>query len=441
MTAAAADSPSQAPLTVLYLDHTAKWSGGEIALLRLLEALDRRRVTPVVALGEDGPLAERLREAGIETHILPLSGKAREVRKDSLGAGALFRHAGTLRHYLAYARQIARFARQRGAVLLHCNSLKSDLYGALAGRLARLPVLWHVRDHIDPTYLPRPAVTGFRALAKRLPTLVVTNSESTSEKLFPEGVPQQTCRAVHDGLADRELTAAAPPPLTAPGDSAAWKHDPPRIGIVGRITSWKGQHVFLEAAAKLRKAGGQDAHFVLLGAPLFGEEAYEAKLRALAEAPELSGRVAFLGFRNDVVSVLRDLDILIHASTTPEPFGQVVIEGMAEGLPVIASDGGGVREIITHGENGILTPMGDSDALAREMSGLLADPARARRIARAGYAHVRANFTAARAARQIENLYDDMLVRAGGQRSSSSGTEPPPPPPKKTAELAGTRGK
>lgn len=406
-----ARAASSLPRTIVYLDHTAKWSGGEIALLRSLEALDQTRVDPVVVLASDGPFAERLREAGIETHILPLGEDLREVRKDSLGARGIFKHAGSALGLLRYAGRVARFARQRGAVLLHCNSLKSDIYGAAAGRIARLPVLWHVRDHISPGYLPGPAVKLFRTLARRVPSYVVTNSASTTEELFPGGAADpRRCRAVNDGLSDSELTAPEPPVRDA------WRHNPPRIGMVGRLVEWKGQHVFLEAAKRLTEAG-MEARYVLIGAPLFGEEDYEARLRE--QAVGLGDRVEFTGFRTDVAALLRDLDILVHASITPEPFGQVVIEGMAEGLPVVASDGGGVREIVRNGVNGVLTPMGDAGALADALSALLRDPARASGIARAGWRNVRENFTAAHSARGLEAVYDVMLSAAGPRQTTS----------------------
>jgi glycosyltransferase involved in cell wall biosynthesis len=404
------------PLTVVYLDHTAKWSGGEIALLRTLGALDRSRVTPVVVLAEEGPFAERLRGIGIETHILPLSEELREVRRGSLGAGALFGKLGAAAAYAGYANRIALFARKRGAALLHCNSLKADIYGALAGKIARIPVLWHIRDHIDPSYLPNAAVKGFRALARLWPDYVIANSDSTLEKLFPDGPGNQRCGAIHDGLADGELTTPVPT------ETDCWKNNPPRVGIVGRLVEWKGQHVFLEAARKVI-GGGQQAKFVLIGAPLFGEADYEGQLKKLA-AP-LGDRVEFTGFRTDIPEQLRGLDICVHASTTPEPFGQVVIEAMAEGVPVIGSDGGGVREILAQGETGLLTPMGDADALATELTSLLRDPLRASQLAIRGYNRVRTHFTAAQNARKIEEVYRQMLNKnRKGQGAHITAREP-----------------
>lgn len=390
---------------VLYLDHTAKWSGGEIALLRTLEAVNRSRITPVVLLGEDGPFADKLREVGIETHVLPLAESSREVRKDSLGGGGLAGKTRAGLSFAGYAVRVAQFARKRGAALLHCNSLKADIYGAVAGKLARIPVLWHVRDHIDPSYLPARAVHLFRQFARKLPDYVVCNSQSSLEKLFPGGVPVRA-RAVHDGLADRELTSPLP-------DLTGWKNNPPTVGIVGRLVEWKGQHVFLEAARKLRESGVA-ARFLVIGAALFGEHDYEERLRVLA-AP-LGTHVEFLGFRADVPDLMRNLDVFVHASITPEPFGQVVVEAMAEGVPVIASDGGGVREIITHGENGLLSPMGDADALAQNLRDLLGNPTQAARLARAGYTRVRSQFTAGHTARALEAVYDEIWSARPPQR-------------------------
>jgi glycosyltransferase involved in cell wall biosynthesis len=340
-------------------------------------------------------------EAGIEVEVLPLPLSVRAIRKDSLGVITIAKQLLAALHPVRYAGTVARFARKHNAALLHCNSLKADFYGALAGRIARMPVVWHVRDHIDPSYLPGPAVRLFRTLARSVPAAIITNSLSTTAKLFPRSLPpRRIVEAVYDGLTGRELQTPQPAPATE------FRHCPPRIGIIGRIASWKGQHVFLEAARLLSEKQIAAQYFVL-GSPLFGEEDYEAQLKR--DAAPLGNRVQFLGFQSDIPAVLRDLDILVHASTSAEPFGQVVIEGMAEGLPVIGSDGGGVREIITSGENGILTPMGDAPALAEAIEHLIQNPGRASALARAGWVRAHEVFTAQHSADRIADVYDRVL--------------------------------
>ena len=402
------------PTTVLYLDHTAKISGGEIALLRLIRALDRTLVTPIVLLGEDGPLMVRLTDAGIETHVMPLDPSISQVRKDTLGLGAL-KYATRLMSLIRYSRRVARFARERNVDILHTNSLKADIYGAFAARLCRKPVVWHVRDHIDPSYLPRPAVFLFRAMARILPNYILTNSQSTLDHLLlhnarravvvPSGVVVNRF-VVHDGIDPNGLEYGHGHGH-GHGQTICWDL-PICIGIVGRIAKWKGQHIFLEAGAQLIEAGW-DLSLIIIGAPLFGEDAYASELSQFVDKKGISDRVHFLGFCEDVQAEIRKLDILVHASISPEPFGQVVIEGMIESIPVIGTDGGGVSEIIQHGETGILVPMGDAGALVRELKALLEDPEKAHTLGAAGRRHVVENFTVEQTARKVEAVYEEIL--------------------------------
>jgi len=421
------------PIRVLYLDHTARLSGGEIALLRLLRALDRSRVEPLVLLGEDGPLAGKLREAGIETTVLELSPDVREIRKGTLGAGGI-RHLRKLPVLLGYARKVAKFASEQRADLIHTNSLKSDIYGAIAGRMAGLPVVWHVRDGIHTGYLPAPAVLGFRILARLLPDFVVANSASTLQSLrlrkrapqavVPSGIapvePERHRVVVYDGLSLDADNAGEP--AAADSESGTDGGRTPVAGMVGRVAPWKGQDVFLEAAEMVLREG-YTVRFWIIGSAMFGEEEFERTLRARAESGILKGNVEFLGFREDVQEIMCKLDILVHASRVPEPFGQVVIEGMAAGVPVIAADAGGPREIITHGVNGLLTPPGDAQALARAMTELLEDRERARALARAGQEHVRKHFSVQASAEKVEKIYHELT--AGRSRPARQPADDP----------------
>jgi glycosyltransferase involved in cell wall biosynthesis len=388
-------------IRVLYLDHTARWSGGEVALYRTLVALRETDIVPIVLLAEEGPFAERLRLAQVETHVFPLSEGVREVRKDTLGVAALLKYASLPATVMGYAGQVARFAKENHCQIIHCNSLKSDVYGALAGRKARLPTVWHIRDNITADYLPTPAVRVLRMLATRLPQAVYANSESTLKTVFPNALPKNIqTGVVYDGLDGEQLDA--PIPL----ETDSWKNAVPIFGLVGRITPWKGQHIFLQAAQILQQKN-VIAQFHIIGAPLFGEEAYETQIREQARV--LGESVEFLGFRDDMQTVLGQLDVLVHASTLPEPFGQVVTEGMAVGLPIIASRGGGVQEIIREGDTGILTPMGDATALAVAMQDLLQNPQYAHTLGSNAYRDVRERFTATQTAEQLQQLYRSLL--------------------------------
>lgn len=400
--------------------------GGEIALLNLITALDPTRFRPLVVLAEDGPLAAKLQAAGIETTVLPLDPQLRETRKDSLGVGSLLRLA-QVRRLLAYSRELARWARAHSVDLIHTNSLKSDIYGGVAGRLARIPVLWHVRDNINGEYLPGPVAAGFRLLSRLLPNVVVTNSQSTLNQLWPKrpragavvysGVPLEI---VHDGYVQHQDISGPPEGGTA------WDR-PPVIALIGRIAEWKGQHVFLRAAAALR-ARYPEARFWIIGAPLFGEYEYERALHTMAEQLRVTDTVSFLGFRDDVPHLLEQIDIVVHASTLGEPFGQVVIEGMAAGKPLVATDGGALPEIVIPGETGYLVPMGSAEDMALAISRLLADPVQAREMGQAGKKRVERLFTISHTARKMEAVYDALFARRRFSRPKLPGLSPQSPP-------------
>jgi glycosyltransferase involved in cell wall biosynthesis len=183
---------------------------------------------------------------------------------------------------------------------------------------------------------------------------------------------------------------------------------PVRVGIVGRLAPWKGQHVLLDAAAELLKAGHR-ARFLIIGAPLFGEYDYEAELKEQARRLGIGESVEFTGFRKDVPELLGKLDIFVHASTSADPCPNTILEGMAHGLPVIGSNGGGVPELIVDGATGLLAPMGDAAGLARQLKRLFQEPEFARRMGREARERARREFSVARVARQVEEVYRRML--------------------------------
>lgn len=394
---------SSRKIRVLFFDHTAVLSGGEIALLRLIGGLDRRKVSPVVVLGADGPLADALRPIA-ETHILPLDPRVANTRKGRLGIATLTRFRDVC-SVVAYIWRLVRFIKRNKIDLVHTNSLKSDIIGGAASRLAWRPVLWHVRDRIDNDYLPRRVVPLFRFLCRTVPNYVIANSFSTLRTLWPSGGPSRLSVrrqkpemvVVHDGTHVGELDHQLKRAL-----------GPVRIGLVGRICPWKGQHIFLQAAAVVRKAY-PNTEFLMIGAALFGEHEFEEELHRLTRELALDDVVRFAGFRADVEAAIAELDVLVHASTIGEPFGQVIIEGMAAGKPTVATNGGGVPEIVQDGDTGLLVPMGDPQAMAAAISQLLANPGLAKAMGARGRKRVLDQFTVGHTARKVEDVYDSIL--------------------------------
>ncbi len=389
---------------MLFYDHTATLGGGEIALLHLVRHFDSAKIKPIVVLGANGPLVKQL-QPEIETHVMPLPSGVGSSAKDKLGVGTLFR-VGDVLKTVAYVWRLSRFIGAQKIDLVHTNSLKGDVIGGIAGRLARRAVVWHVRDRIDDDYLPRPVVRLFRFLCRVIPTVVIANSAATLRSIRGEG--NGTSPSSPGGAQKKKMTVVHDGTLLATQSEHARNSDPVQIGLIGRISPWKGQHIFLRAAGVVHKRF-PNARFVIVGAALFGEDEYDREVRNLPSLLGISEVVEFTGFRSDIAAVFANLDLVVHASTTGEPFGQVIIEGMAAGKAVVATKGGGVPEIVEDGATGILVPMGDVQAMAEAICRLLADPELARGMGKRGRKRVEDCFTVQLTARRVEAVYEEIF--------------------------------
>jgi glycosyltransferase involved in cell wall biosynthesis len=380
---------------VLFVNHTAKSGGGEVALRLLIRHLDKSLVSHQLLLFEDGPIAESLRE-DTKVSIFPLSDEVRNARKDTVGSARV----GNLFKFWALPFFIVRLSgliRRLGVDVVHTNSLKADLLGGLAARLAGKRVVWHIRDRIADDYLPARTVHIFRRLARIIPHAIIANSQATLETLhLPQGEVKhgpRTAVVVHDGFDFADLPAE--------------RHQQSEglvIGLVGRISPWKGQDVFLRAIHRIH-AEFPNVRFQIVGSALFGEAAYAAHVKSLCAELGLERCVEFCGFVRDVQRHIAGLDVVVHASTIPEPFGQVIIEGMAAGKPVIAARGGGPTEIVADGVSGLLVPMNDDAALADAMRTLLGDADLRERLGAGGKQRVQEAFRIETTASKVSQVY------------------------------------
>ncbi len=382
------------PLRVAYVDHCAKLSGAEIALLRLLPHLEG--VEPVVVLGEEGPLVGRLNDKGIRTEVVPLPVATGTLGRERVTPGRLPLLSGAGAGL--YSVQLARRLRRLDVDIVHTNSNKAHLYGGVAARLARRPQVWHARDRVVPEFMPMAAVRLTRLAARTLPRVVIANSRSTLATLPAARHP-------------RGPSAVLPDPIVDPPVPRAGNERPFTVVMVGRLAPWKGQDVFLRSFAEaFGPASGQSpARALVVGAALFGEDDYADALRQLVEELGVSAQVVLTGHRDDVAAILADADVLVHASIIPEPFGQVIVEGLLAGLPVVAADAGGPAEILDHERTGLLVPPRDVPRLAEALLRLRHDPVLAARLATAGRSAAE-DYRPGPVARQLEAVYHEVVA-------------------------------
>jgi glycosyltransferase involved in cell wall biosynthesis len=348
-------SSSSRPVRVVFLDHVARLAGAEICLVRLVRATDQIEAT--VLLAEDGPLVHELTEAGARVEILPMAEGVRGLTREELSTRRT--RAGASVEVARYTNRLRKRLRQLQPDVVHTNSLKSGVYGTPAARLAGLPCVWYLHDHLSPEYLPRQLVRTMRLMVSTLPSALVVPSQSTLRSVGKRRRP---------GL----RTSVIPCPVPMPDEPAEISREVRQVGLVGRLAPWKGQDVFLEAFARAFPDSSVRAR--LIGSAMFGEEGYERELRERAERLGIADRTDFVGFVNDVPAELRRLDLLVHSSVLPDPLATSALEGMGAGVPVISANAGGPGEYIIDGREGLLHEPGDVEGLAAALRRAAADP-------------------------------------------------------------------
>ncbi|RXH58400.1 glycosyltransferase family 4 protein [Granulicella sibirica] len=387
---------------VLFVDHTAVLGGGELALLALLRELDRSLFDPVVLLLSDGPLIQEL-EGLAETHVLALPDEILKARRDDLSSpGFLWTKLVIALRYLHSFSRLVRKLRPR---LIHSNSLKADVLTGIVAAYSRIPQIWHIRDRISEDYLPSSVVALFRIACQLLPNALIANSRSTLESLH---LGSETVGVVISSGIDLKpfVDSKKREHFTLEQSSAA---NPIQIGIIGRICAWKGQDVFLRSAGIVHEFF-PNAHYHIVGGPLFEELEFEKQLHDMAATLGLSRQVTFAGFRRDIPDYVSGLDIVVHASTIPEPFGQVIVQGMAAGKPVIATEGGGPSEIVEDGVTGFLVPRNNATALAGAIMHILNNPKAAQIVAERGQKEALQRYGSEITTRKVEELYKELLA-------------------------------
>ncbi|MCW2961155.1 MAG: glycosyl transferase family protein [Thermoleophilia bacterium] len=358
------------------------------ALLRSIQAMPDGVVKPVVVFPYAGAALAEYRAAGCDVYVMDLA----VLRRATAGPRGLM---GLARAARSTGRALAELAAEQGCELIHTNSM-TIVSGMAAAKVSGLPHAWQLREAPRERGL---RVHVLRHLLRRA-DLVVAISAASAAVAAP--VPVQL---VHDGY-DAPEGAAAP--------RAVDRINGFTIGMVGRISATKSQHLAIEALGRL-VAAGIDARLLLAGAPYPGHEPYVERLVRLVERLDLADRVDFLGWQSDPTLVYAQLDALLIATGSGEGFGGVALEAMAHGVPVVSSATGGIDELVTDGQSGLVAAPDDVDQIANALTRIQQDPALVEHLRAGGYERV-ARFTTASSGRELLAAWRSMVgtVRVSG---------------------------
>lgn len=402
-------SLSGAPRRVLLAEASADGTvgGSHQVLYDVARHLDRRRFQPVALFYEDNRFVGRLRDAGVEVHHMTEQWN-RERR--AMASGNRLRQAATLVE--AVTHRVRFLARQR-IDLLHINNSPQITHDDWlpAARIRRIPaisnVAGNVRPHV-PSLVQRRLMLDFDR--------VMPVSRHIEQQLLAFGYRPDQVTMIHPGIdveAFRARVRRAPERMRA---ELAVTSDDFVIAMVGNVRAWKGQHVAIAALSRLPSEQRTRMRLMIIGATAVADTAYERSLHELVHREGLDEQVLFLGSRDDVPDIVAASDVVLHASTEAEPFGLVVVEGMALGRVVVASRLGGPSEIIESGSGLTFSPE-SPDELAAHLSMLQAAPDRCRLLGEAGRQRA-ARFDIRNTVLADMAIYDEVLGTAN--RGSSA---------------------
>ena len=407
-------------MRILLANHTSAWSGAEVALMRLLDALPADHEV-AVACPPEGPLPDALDRAGFERHPLPAVDASLRLHPVQTPVG--------VSRLGAAGAALARVARRFGADVLHANTLRTGLMGAIAVRLGGPPVVVRAHEHLPLT----PVGRSIRFVLTRSASAVVAVSDHTARH-FNEGLPRPIAFRVYNSIDHARFNPACVLPARL-REELGIDPDAELLGQVAQITPWKGQETAIRALSTLRR-GGLDAHLVIVGQIAFAAKGvrydnhgYRRALHRLVTELGVDDAVHFIGQREDVPAVLRALDLSLLPSWE-EPFGLVTVESMAMGTPPVVSSVGAGPELVQDRVSGRVVPPREPEAWAEVIRELLRDRPELERKGERGR-QAASWFRDDRQAEEMLKVYERAIEPSAGHL--------PPPSPIAPAHVADSR--
>jgi len=373
-------------VTILFVDHSPSHGGSVESLSRLIKGMDHGRFHPVVVASHE----QRKRDlfAGVEIEVVPLRPSVSTVipflqrlmvRSREWNRYLSLCISGIVTVFDFLFNEFPRLIRLRGvcrhytADLIHLNNSSDDLAAILTAKWFKLPCISHHRDFEWNS--PRS-----RWLAARVDHHIAISGE-IKKNLMDLGIDEKKITILHDPVDQSEFD----PKLNIENLVREFGKQPNELffGLFGRVVEWKGQAVFLNAAAEVFKKVPNSRAFIV-GDTAEGPPDYLEDLKESARKLGITSKVIFTGFRQDVPAMMKLMDVVVHASIRPEPFGMVVAEAMTMEKPVVATSGGGILDMIEDGMEGLLVPLGDSQKMADAIIRLLEGEALRRSMGKRG---------------------------------------------------------
>lgn len=408
-------------MRILFLSSSGQLGGAERLLLDLLGALRRRHPDWALHLAaiEPGPFVNDARALGVNADVLALPAGLAGLGEAGLSPFGLVRGVGrAARPFRTFVGELRSHVGRVAPTLVHSNGLKTHLLSSW-GLGGSVPLVWHLHDYVGS----RPVTVRLLRWFARRADLGIANSESVAADARAALRERLPISVVLNAVDVASLSAAGP---AMDLDAASGLEPAPagtvRVGLLATFARWKGHLVFLDALAALPATSPIRGYIV--GGPVYqtsGSQFTLEELRGRARELGLGGRVGFTGFQADRAGVLRGLDVVVHASTSPEPFGLAIAEAMAAGKAVITSGLGGAAELVRPGTDALTWDATNPATLARALEDLAGDARRRTALGACARDTAAARFSPERMAAEMVAAYEVAIARHAGAMPAPHG--------------------
>jgi glycosyltransferase involved in cell wall biosynthesis len=350
---------------IILINETSQIGGGEINLIQIASRLIQSGWDVLLVIPGPGPLVEMLQKEHIKFDYVP--GVPAHSVSFYFGSYKLPNLIGwvlDLSNGIIWSMRLWKFIRLTRPALVQPESLMAHIFGGIAARLARVPLVAHLQDIVDKS-------SGFGiyrvillAWAKFIPSRIVCISSKGIDQFDKQDRLSGKVITIWNSIDTQKYRPALP------GQENSSTHL--KIATVARLTYWKGQHLGLETA-RLLKNRQLPFTWYFVGTADLGSPKYYSDLQEFVKKHNLSKHVEFLGWVDNTPYFYRTMDMLVHLTTEPEPYGLVLAEAMASGLPVITSPGGGLEQVVKEAQGLVMEPE-DIQKVADEIERLWQQP-------------------------------------------------------------------
>ncbi|WP_279246137.1 glycosyltransferase family 4 protein [Candidatus Litorirhabdus singularis] len=380
---------------VLFITHVGEPGGAEMVMMNFCNSAHHS--TSVLTL-ENGSINETLDTRGIANKSINFLDGIKDFKRED----------GFKQILKLIPRVIKRVTLLNTELKKHdiivCFSQKSFLLCSLAKPFNRKPIIWFMNDILSSDYFSPTLLHILKLLSKLSSDHVVLNSKASLEKWQEAGAKKKNISIIYPSIDIFDFEKKLEDTVKIDEFKSKYRgENTALIGIFGRLTPWKGQDLFIRAISRLKNVNA-----IVVGDALFGEAKYKQELNELVSELNLQDRIAFTGHIKEIPQLMSICDVICHCSTTPEPFGLVLAEATIAKRPVIASDGGGAKEIVIHGKTGQLTPIGNIEALVAAIEKYLDDTDYTKTIIKDAYTHSLQNFSKETMVKKLDSIIETL---------------------------------